>query len=175
MTKLALHWTPSPHFDERPQVPVSLLVIHNISLPPGQFGSSCIRDFFQGKLDLDRYPQLSELKDVRVSAHAVIYRNGRVEQFVDFDKRAWHAGKSSYQGRERCNDFAIGIELEGSDAVPFTRAQYDSLTSLTKYIQRKYPLITLGSIVGHSDIAPDRKTDPGIAFDWPRYRKSLTG
>lgn len=172
-------FTQSPHFDERPfdamlqPNNIDLLVIHNISLPPSQFGTSGIRDLFTGNLDPQAHPFYKEIAGLRVSAHCVIYRTGEIEQFVPFEKRAWHAGLSSFQGRRRCNDFSIGIELEGTDTLPFTDAQYESLKSLSEFIIKRYPRITLGRIVGHNDIAPGRKTDPGEAFDWPRYRTSL--
>jgi len=162
------------HFDERPnEQDVSVLVIHNISLPPSQFGTSGIRDLFTGVLDPNAHPFYQEIADIKVSAHCVIYRTGEVEQFVPFNKRAWHAGKSSFQGRSRCNDFSIGIELEGTDSLAYTDAQYAALVEMSHHIQKCYPQITLGRIVGHNDIAPGRKTDPGSAFDWARFRQSL--
>jgi AmpD protein len=172
-------FTPSPHCDERPFEAdnvcnnVDLLVIHNISLPPSQFNTSGIRDLFMGCLDPDAHPFYKEIEGLRVSAHCVIYRTGEVEQFVPFDKRAWHAGLSRFQGRSRCNDFSIGIELEGTDTLPYTDAQYHSLNALSEFIVNRYPRISLGRIVGHNDIAPGRKTDPGVAFDWARYRTNL--
>ena len=173
MTSFRAKWTPSPYFDDRPSEEVSLLVIHNISLPPGQFGSGAIADFFQGKLNTKFDPYFVQIAQMRVSAHAVIYRDGAIDQFVEFAKRAWHAGISSFQGREKCNDFSIGIELEGTDDLPYTDEQYASLVLLTQHLQLHYPLITLGRIVGHSDIAPGRKTDPGTSFDWCRFRQRL--
>jgi AmpD protein len=172
-------FTPSPHCDERPYQEdtlvnnVDLLVIHNISLPPSQFGTSGIRDLFTGKLDPNAHPFYKEIAGLRVSAHCVIYRTGEVEQFVPFDKRAWHAGVSIFQGITRCNDFSIGIELEGTDELPYTDEQYHALTALSEFIIKHYPRISLGRIVGHNDIAPGRKTDPGVAFDWARYRVNL--
>ena len=167
-------FVPSPHRDARPEnVEVSLLVVHNISLPPSQFGTSGIRDLFMGRLNIDEHPFYKEIAGLRVSAHCVIYRTGDIEQFVPFNERAWHAGLSVFQGKSRCNDFSIGIELEGTDTLPFTNEQYSALTKLTKFIVKHYPHISLGRIVGHNDIAPGRKTDPGVAFDWPRYRQSL--
>ncbi|MDO6540507.1 1,6-anhydro-N-acetylmuramyl-L-alanine amidase AmpD [Alteromonas stellipolaris] len=163
-----------PHYDERPdETDVSVLVIHNISLPPSQFGTSGIRELFTGTLNPNEHPFYKEIAGIRVSAHCVIYRTGEVEQFVPFNKRAWHAGLSTFQGRSRCNDFTIGIELEGTDTLPYTDAQYEQLSKLSKFILQQYPQISLGRIVGHNDIAPGRKTDPGVAFDWPRYRQSL--
>ena len=166
---------PSPHCDARPDgAVVNMLVIHNISLPPSQFGTSGIRDLFMGELDPTAHPFYQEIAGLRVSAHCVIYRTGNVEQFVPFNERAWHAGLSTFQGKSRCNDFSIGIELEGTDTLAYTNEQYAALTELTEFIVKHYPDITLGRIVGHDDIAPGRKTDPGQAFDWARYRKSLT-
>lgn len=170
MLEVNAKWTPSPHFDERPNMPISLLVIHNISLPPGEFGGNAIRDFFCGRLDASEHLFFQQIAALRVSAHAVIYRTGEIEQFVDYAKRAWHAGVSSFQGQSRCNDFSIGIELEGTDSLPYTDAQYRGLIALTRSLQQQYPLITIGRIVGHNDIAPGRKTDPGFAFDWCRFR-----
>ncbi|MGF7453715.1 1,6-anhydro-N-acetylmuramyl-L-alanine amidase AmpD [Pasteurella bettyae] len=160
----------SPHFDKRPDnQDISLLVIHYISLPPEQFGGGYIEDFFQGRLDPMGHPYFAEIHQVRVSAHCLIDRNGRITQFVNFNDRAWHAGISSFEGREKCNDFSIGIELEGSNTQPFTESQYQSLAKLTKQIQKTYPQITTNRIVGHSDIAPGRKIDPGQYFDWSKY------
>jgi len=165
---------PSPNFNERPAgEPVSLLVIHNISLPPGQFGSGHVALFFQNQLPVEADPFYQEIRDLQVSAHLLIERTGAVTQFVDFDKRAWHAGASCFDGRDNCNDFAIGIEMEGTDTEPYTEAQYQSLVAVTHALQQAYPQITLPRITGHSDIAPGRKTDPGPAFDWPRYRAAL--
>lgn len=165
---------PSPHFDQRPdKQDISLLVIHYISLPPEQFGGQFIDDFFQGKLDPSAHPYFAEIADLRVSAHCLITREGKVTQYVNFNDRAWHAGISCFCGREKCNDFAIGIELEGSNEQPFTPEQYSSLIQLTKEIQRAYPLITPERIVGHCDISPGRKIDPGQFFDWELYLSNL--
>jgi N-acetyl-anhydromuramoyl-L-alanine amidase len=162
----------SPNYDHRPSgIPIELLVIHNISLPPEQFGGSAIENFFTNQLDIDAHPYYAQLKDVKVSSHFLIRRDGGIMQFVPCQFRAWHAGVSSWQGRTRCNDFSIGVELEGSDHTPFTDLQYKALTRLTRRLQRSYPIC---SIAGHSDIAPVRKTDPGPYFDWPRYRATLT-
>lgn len=161
----------SPNHDKRPHgTAVDLLVIHNISLPPDQFGGPSIVNFFTNKLDTGLHPYFEQLQDVRVSSHFLIRRDGRIVQFVPCARRAWHAGVSSWQGRARCNDFSIGIELEGSDFVPFTGQQYAALAYVTRRLQRAYPI---RSIAGHSDIAPGRKTDPGPYFDWARYRASL--
>lgn len=160
----------SPHFDARPNAQdISLLVIHYISLPPEQFGNGSIDDFFLGKLDPNAHPYFETIKDLRVSAHCLIARDGAVTQYVNFNDRAWHAGLSSFQGREKCNDFAIGIELEGSNEQPFTDAQYESLHALTLAILQEYPKITPDRIVGHCHIAPERKIDPGQFFDWQGY------
>lgn len=169
-----MRWEPSAHFDERPdESDISLLVIHNISLPPNQFGTGDVVRFFQGKLDVNTHPFYSQIDGLRVSAHCFITRMGEVIQFVDFTKRAWHAGRSSFQGRARCNDYSIGIELEGTDDIAFTDEQYAALIDVVKGIQHAFPSITLGRIVGHSDIAPGRKTDPGLYFDWARFRTGL--
>jgi N-acetyl-anhydromuramoyl-L-alanine amidase len=167
-----VHKLASPNFDQRPPgVKINLLVIHNISLPPEQFNGPGILNFFTNRLDTDEHPYYAQLQGVKVSAHFLVRRDGAIVQFVPCRQRAWHAGVSSWQGRSRCNDFSIGIEMEGSDAVPFTERQYAALARLTRRLQRVYPI---SSIAGHSDIAPGRKTDPGPCFDWPRYRQ-LTG
>ena len=161
----------SPHFDQRPDPQdISLLVIHYISLPPEQFGGGYIDEFFQGKLDPAAHPYFAEIQHLNVSAHCLIERDGGITQYVNFNQRAWHAGLSCFEGREKCNDFAIGIELEGSNEQPFTEAQYQSLAVLTRQIMQNYPLITKERIVGHSDISPGRKIDPGQYFDWQYYR-----
>jgi AmpD protein len=164
----------SPHKDPRPDIDdISLLVIHNISLPPGQFGTSGIKQLFTGTLKANEHPFYGEIAHLRVSAHCVIQRTGAVEQYVNFNERAWHAGVSSFQGRRQCNDYAIGIELEGTDDIPYTQAQYDALIVLTRAIMETYGKISLGRIVGHNDIAPGRKTDPGVAFNWAYFRSQL--
>ncbi|WP_144393675.1 1,6-anhydro-N-acetylmuramyl-L-alanine amidase AmpD [Pleionea sediminis] len=166
---------PSPHFNQRPDgVRVNLLVIHNISLPPGEFGTPYVEQFFQGKLTSKAHPFFDEIRDVKVSSHFYIRRSGQVVQFVDTANRAWHAGVSSWDNQDNCNDFSIGIELEGTDTTPYTDAQYESLTSLTLKIQQQYPDIANDRIVGHSDIAPNRKTDPGPSFDWDYFYKLLS-
>lgn len=165
----------SPHFDERPDPEdISLLVIHYISLPPEQFGGGYIDDFFQGKLQPDIHPYFEEIYQIRVSAHCLIERDGRITQYVNFNDRAWHAGISNFQGREKCNDFSIGIELEGSNEQPFTEAQYEALQGLTTLIMKAYPKITLDRIVGHADISPGRKIDPGQYFDWKHYLEGVS-
>ncbi|WP_028228689.1 1,6-anhydro-N-acetylmuramyl-L-alanine amidase AmpD [Paraburkholderia ferrariae] len=160
---------PSPNFEARPAgaVPV-LVVVHNISLPPDTFGGPEIADLFLNRLDCDAHPYFDQhLRGVRVSAHFVIHRDGTPEQFVSCDARAWHAGASNFFGRERCNDFSIGIELEGSDTAAFEPAQYATLAALVKALVAHYPIEALA---GHSDIAPGRKTDPGSHFDWARLQ-----
>ncbi len=166
---------PTTHWDEREidQKQINLLVIHNISLPPGKFGGPYISQLFIGTLDPDAHPYFEHIAHVRVSAHCLIRRDGAIIQYVPFDKRAWHAGVSCFQGRSKCNDFSIGIELEGTDQMPFTDQQYRALIDVTQQLQQQYPAIGLGNIVGHNDIAPGRKTDPGQAFDWARYRTQL--
>ena len=164
---------PSPNFNARPEGEISLLVIHNISLPPGQFGTGKVQQFFQNRLDADEHPYFADIAAMQVSAHFLIERDGAVTQFVSCLERAWHAGKSFFDGRENCNDFSLGIELEGTDDQPYSEAQYAVLGQLTRGLLRAYPGITPARIQGHSDIAPGRKTDPGPAFDWARFRASL--
>lgn len=160
----------SPHFNERPDLEdISLLVIHNISLPPAEFGNHFVEEFFSGKLDCSIHPYFAELKELRVSSHLYIKRTGEVIQFVPFQYRAWHAGVSRFNGRENCNDFSIGIELEGTDHIPFTEQQYSVLADITNQLMRTYPRIKRENIVGHSDIAPGRKTDPGEFFNWAKF------
>ena len=164
---------PSPNFNQRPLGEVSLLVIHNISLPPGQFGTGKVKAFFQNRLDADEHPYFASIASLQVSAHFFIERDGAVTQFVSCNERAWHAGVSLFAERENCNDFSLGIELEGTDDLPFTVAQYAALIDLIQQLQAAYPAITVERICGHSDIAPGRKTDPGPAFDWQRIRIAL--
>lgn len=162
---------PSPNFDARAEgAPIGLLVIHNISLPPGEFGGSYIEDLFLNRLDCDAHPYFDQLRALRVSAHFLIRRDGAVVQFVSANDRAWHAGASTFCGRERCNDFSIGIELEGTDFEVFDPRQYESLASLTFALCERYPL---SDVAGHEHIAPGRKTDPGPFFDWTHFRNSL--
>jgi AmpD protein len=171
----AVKHTPSPNFDARPtDCSIDLLVIHNISLPPGVFEGDDVEAFFLNQLHHSKHPFFEEIRELKVSSHLFIRRDGSAQQFVDLDNRAWHAGQSTWQGKERCNDFSIGIELEGTDDQTFTDAQYTTLIQLTLQIQQQYPDITNDRIVGHSDIAPDRKTDPGPYFDWSRYRQGLS-
>lgn len=158
---------PSPHCDERPAgVEPELVVIHCISLPPGEFGGRWIDDLFLGRLDPDAHPYFADIARRRVSAHALIRRDGSVVQYVPFDKRAWHAGESRWRGRPACNDFSIGVELEGTDDSPYEPAQYEALASLIGALRDRYPTIGTDGLAGHCDIAPGRKTDPGPAFDW---------
>lgn len=165
---------PSPHFDQRPDnEKISLLIIHYISLPPEQFGNHFIEDFFLGKLDKTAHPYFEDIADLKVSAHCLIKRTGDVIQFVNFNDRAWHAGVSCFEGREKCNDFAIGIELEGSNNQPFTEVQYQSLILLSRELMKNYPAITKNRIVGHCHVSPGRKIDPGQFFDWQKYLSQL--
>tara|TARA_B100001250_G_scaffold84946_1_gene70186 strand:- start:3359 stop:3904 length:546 start_codon:yes stop_codon:yes gene_type:complete len=164
----------SPNFSKRPKgLEPDLLVIHNISLPPGEFGGSYIIDFFQNRLNHSLHPFFKEISDLRVSSHLFISRDGKVIQFVGFQKKAWHAGLSEYKGRKECNDFSIGIELEGTDKEVYTNEQYSTLIEVTNCLIISYPRISKDRIVGHSDIAPQRKTDPGESFDWAKYINSL--
>ena len=166
----------SPNADQRPAgEEISLLVLHNISLPPGEFGGGHVHDFFTNSLRADSDPYFETIANLRVSAHLFVGRDGAVTQFVSFADRAWHAGVSCFQGRERCNDFSIGIELEGTDIDPYTDEQYRALISVTKSIRAEYPAITTARIVGHADIAPGRKTDPGDSFDWYYFLSGLEG
>lgn len=166
---------PSPHYNDRPEgTPIDLLVIHNISLPPGEFGGSAVDDLFLGRLDPAAHPYFAiACAAGPVSTHLLIRRDGHLIQYVSFNRRAWHAGRSCFEGRERCNDFSIGIELEGTDAVPFEPIQYQVLARCTRAILAHYPAITPERITGHSDIAPGRKTDPGPYFDWGLYRELI--
>lgn len=169
-----VHYVPSPNFDLRPTgTDIDLLVIHNISLPPGEFGGSYIDDFFQNKLNIQAHPYFNEIRDLKVSSHCLIRRTGELTQYVPFQLMAWHAGASQFMGRDNCNNFSIGIELEGADEVPYAREQYDCLVALIRVLQKAYPKITMNRIVGHSTIAPGRKTDPGPAFDWQLLRDRL--
>lgn len=163
----------SPNCDDRPaEDAVRLLVIHNISLPPGEFGGGDIVRLFCNTLDCSAHPYYDGLRGLRVSAHFLIRRTGEILQFVPCGRRAWHAGESAWRGRVRCNDFSVGIELEGADTVPYTDRQYAALAALAAALSRAYPI---EDVVGHADIAPGRKTDPGPAFDWPRFRALLAG
>lgn len=165
---------PSPNCNARPQGEISLLVVHNISLPPGQFGTGKVQAFFQNRLPVGEHPFYAEIASLQVSAHFFIERDGTVTQFVSCLERAWHAGQSWFDGRDNCNDFSLGIELEGTDDQPYSDAQYASLTELTRQLLAVFPALTTQRIRGHSDIAPGRKTDPGPAFDWQRLYAALT-
>lgn len=175
------HWlgpparrVPAPHCDERPDADdISLVVIHNISLPPEQFGGGHIDELFLGRLDPAAHPYFASIAGLRVSAHVCIFRDGSLTQYLPFRQRAWHAGASSWRGRERCNDFSIGIELEGSDHQPFEDAQYRQLAQLLPVLFARYPKLSATQLAGHSDIAPGRKTDPGPYFDWARLHATL--
>lgn len=169
----SIEYYDSPNKDERPETEPSLLVIHGISLPPGQFHGDDIKDFFLNKLDNSKHDFYQVISDLKVSSHLVIRRDGVVWQFVPFHQRAWHAGESVFDGREKCNDFSIGIELEGIDTVPYSQEQYQSLRKCTLAIMQAYSDITLDRIVGHEHIAPGRKTDPGPAFDWEYYYSQI--
>lgn len=164
----------SPNFNERPLGEnINLLVIHNISLPAGNFETRAVIDFFCNRLDFHSHPSFHELANLKVSAHLFIRRNGEIIQFVPFHQRAWHAGVSHFEGRSDCNNFSIGIELEGTDNMAYNNTQYQRLAKISQSLMRVYPGITPKRIVGHCDIAPDRKSDPGPAFDWSYYRGLL--
>jgi len=164
----------SPNCGSRPaSVDIDLIVIHNISLPPEEYGNGNVARFFCNQLDCSAHPYFEHIKALRVSSHVFIQRDGNVIQFVPFDQRAWHAGVSQYRGRNACNDFSIGIELEGSDFDPYEDAQYRALAKVVNCLLDNYPTLTSEAIVGHSDIAPQRKTDPGPAFQWQRFRQEL--
>ena len=164
----------SPNFNERPdESDIRLIIIHCISLPPDQYGGDFVKDFFLNNLDTTKHEYFNEIKDFKVSPHIFIKRNGEVLQFVPFNKRAWHAGKSIFRGVPDCNDYSIGIELEGSEDDFFSKEQYSSLIIATKAIIETYPLINKENIIGHSDISPGRKTDPGKVFEWNTYLESL--
>lgn len=170
----AVRQVPSPNYDQRPDgTEIDLLVIHGISLPPGQYGGPWIDDLFMNRLDSAAHPYFADIEGLEVSSHLLIRRDGEVVQYVSLLDRAWHAGKSCFRGRERCNDFAIGIELEGTDEQAYEAVQYERLVELTRAIQACYPGITTDRIVGHAEIAPGRKTDPGAAFDWDGYHLML--
>ena len=166
---------PSPNCDLRPAGSlINLLVVHSISLPPGRFGGPAVIDFFLNRLNHDVHPYFEQIRGLEVSAHFFIRRSGELIQFVPCALRAWHAGRSQWKGRERCNDFSIGIELEGVDDAPYEDVQYTRLAALIRALLSAYPSLDRGRIVGHSDIAPGRKTDPGAAFDWAHLRTLLS-
>lgn len=161
---------PSPNYNQRPEhTEIQLVVVHNISLPPSQFGGGYIEQFFQNQLDWSVHPYFQTIEGMQVSTHLLILRSGEVLQFVNFNDRAWHAGRSSYLAKKECNDYSIGIELEGSDDQPFEDVQYNTLAKVIATLQETYPKI-LQHLAGHSDIASGRKTDPGPFFDWPKTR-----
>ncbi len=164
----------SPNCDDRPagQAP-ELIVVHGISLPPGEFGGPWIDALFTNALPADDHPYFAAIAGLQVSAHVLVRRDGSAVQYVPFHRRAWHAGTSQWRGRERCNDFSIGIELEGTDATPYEPAQYEALARIAAELCGAYPALAPDAVVGHSDVAPGRKTDPGIAFDWPLLRARL--
>jgi AmpD protein len=165
---------PSPNCDDRPAgVAVDLIVVHGISLPPGEFGGPWIDALFANTLDPTAHPYFQSVAALRVSAHLLIRRDGETVQYVPFHRRAWHAGQSVYAGRPRCNDFSIGIELEGADHRPYDDRQYSRLAAVVAALRAAYPTIPPERLAGHSDIAPGRKTDPGPAFDWTRLRRML--
>jgi AmpD protein len=164
----------SPNCDARPSgVEADLIVVHGISLPPGDFGGPWIDRLFTNSLPLDMHPYFAEIDGLRVSAHLVVARDGGLTQFVKFNDRAWHAGDSRYDGRAACNDFSIGVELEGVDTIPYEAAQYETLAAVVAALCDAYPRLSPDRMVGHSDISPGRKTDPGPAFDWERARRSV--
>ncbi len=165
---------PSPNHNARPEgVTISLLVVHNISLPPGEFGGGHIQALFHNRLDAQAHPYFTTIADLRVSAHCLISRTGELTQFVNLEQRAWHAGVSCFDGVENCNDYSIGVELEGTDDTPYTEPQYRTLAALSQTLLSSYPELIASRIVGHSTIAPGRKTDPGQAFDWPYFFSCL--
>ena len=164
----------SPNFNKRPEKSdISLIVIHSISLPPEVYGNNYVEDFFMNKLNISDHDYFNEIKDIRVSSHIYIKRTGEMIQFVPLNMRAWHAGESCYKGIDDCNNYSIGIELEGTDNDQFSNQQYQSLIQISKLIIRNYPKINKNTIVGHSDISPGRKTDPGNKFEWRRYLDAL--
>ncbi len=167
---------PSPNCDPRPGgLSPGLIVVHGISLPPGRFGGPWIERLFTNTLPPDQDPYFATIQHLRVSSHVLIARDGALTQYVPFDERAWHAGTSHWRGRDACNDFSIGVELEGADDVPYEDRQYEALADLVAALQRAYPSLADGWIAGHSDIAPGRKTDPGPAFDWQQLERAIRG
>jgi len=165
----------SPNRDARPDgMEADLIVVHGISLPPGEFGGPWIDRLFTNTLPADAHPYFEEVASLRVSSHLVVMRDGSVTQFVKFTDRAWHAGKSSYQGREACNDFSVGVELEGTDTLAYEDAQYRALAEIVTALCIAYPTLTPERMAGHSDVSPGRKTDPGAAFDWPHARRLIS-
>ncbi len=170
----SVRYVPSPNCDARPLAEsISLIVVHGISLPPGEYGGPWIDDLFVNRLDANAHPYFSEIAELRVSSHFLIRRDGEITQYVPVNMRAWHAGESCFNGRSACNDFSVGIELEGEDTVPYELVQYERLLELIELLMQAYPTIAADCIVGHADIAPGRKADPGPAFDWSYLRKKL--
>ncbi|ORU89904.1 MAG: N-acetyl-anhydromuranmyl-L-alanine amidase [Cycloclasticus sp. symbiont of Poecilosclerida sp. M] len=166
---------PSPNKNERPETcPVKLIIIHGISLPPNEFGGDSIEAFFTNQLDSTAHPYFKEIEGLQVSSHILIKRNGDTVQFVPFHERAWHAGVSCFKGEKDCNDFSIGIELEGADEIPYTQEQYQQLTFVCKALMKAYPELSNETIVGHCDVSAGRKTDPGESFDWPAFKSLLS-
>jgi N-acetyl-anhydromuramoyl-L-alanine amidase len=164
----------SPNFDARPKgTDCDLIVIHGISLPPGTFGGPWIDHLFTNSLSADAHPYFATISGRKVSSHLLVRRDGEITQYVKFTDRAWHAGQSAFEGREACNDFSIGVELEGFDTTPYADVQYQVLANIVAALCRAYPRLSQQRLVGHSDIAPGRKTDPGPAFDWPRARRLI--
>ena len=167
---------PSPNCDARPAgADITLMVVHGISLPPGEYGGSWIDDLFCNRLDPDAHPYFREISGLQVSSHLLIRRDGELVQYVPFSKRAWHAGDSCFDGRQACNDFSVGIELEGQDTEAYTDRQYEQLAAVMQALVATYPGLSLQRVAGHSDIAPGRKTDPGPAFDWQSLQARLGG
>lgn len=165
----------SPNQSKRPPgTEIDLLIIHSISLPPGKYGTGCIDQLFCNSLEHGAHPFFAELENLKVSSHLLIDRSGDVTQYVPFDKKAWHAGISLFCGKSNCNDFSIGIEVEGTDLEAFTEQQYYSLIAITDLLLIDYPCLNLDRIVGHGDVAPGRKVDPGPQFDWDRYKSALS-
>jgi AmpD protein len=166
---------PSPNQDDRPEgCEPELIIIHSISLPPGEFGGPCVEQLFTNRLDWDAHPYFAEIRGLKVSSHVFIRRDGSLVQFVPFSRRAWHAGESSYRDREDCNDFSIGIELEGENEMPYDDSQYEALMKTVSTLQATYTTLCARRIVGHCDVAPNRKSDPGPAFDWLRLYDGLS-
>ena len=166
---------PSPNQDARPDgAQPELLIVHGISLPPGEFGGPQVEQLFTNTLDWDSHPYFGEIRGMQVSAHLLVKRDGELIQFVPFTQRAWHAGASSFRGRGCCNDYSIGIELEGADEIPYADRQYEVLIEVSKALLQAYPEMSAREIAAHSDIAPGRKTDPGAAFDWLRLYDGLS-
>lgn len=166
---------PSPNCDERPSgCGPELIILHGISLPPGEFGGRWIDRFFTNQLDPSAHPYFREIASLKVSSHLLIERTGDIVQFVSLHKRAWHAGESCYRDRECCNDYSIGIELEGTDTLAYESRQYTALCAVVRALHRAFPSLVAAPVVGHSDVAPERKTDPGPAFDWRQFRAELT-